>query len=132
MSNQDVQLEIMAEGGFDVTPNSDLLSEQEVLDVTFGLDYFTPERIIILREKIEQGMDNPCTSCQFNESIDPHVLDHCHYHCKDSDIAPIEFSDEVGCPDCTNVDCTCEDATLSPLELQANYDKWNRLFGDAL
>ena len=115
MSKQDIQLEIMAEGGFDVTSNSEVLSEQEVLDVTFGLDYFTLERIIILREKIEQGMDNPCTSCRFNEIIDPNVLDFCHYTCKDSDIQPIDLTDEVGCTDCTNVDCTCEDDLLRPL-----------------
>ena len=105
MSNQDMQLEIMAEGGFDIQ------DEQEILDLVCGVDYFTPERIIILREKIEQDMDNPCTSCQFNESIDPHVLDHCHYHCKDSDVQPIELTLARVC----NAGIAKVDSLLSPL-----------------
>ena len=111
MSKQDIQLEIMAEGGFDTNFKNDN-------SPTFDwdtLESFTPENILILKEKIESQMDNPCTSCRFNEIIDPNVLDFCHYTCKDSDVQPIDLTDEVGCPDCTNVDCTCEDDLLRPL-----------------
>ena len=89
MSNQDMQLEIMAEGGFDVNTNSELLSEQEVLDLVFGLDYFTPERVAILHEQVESNMNNPCTYCACNDSTDTRVLDFCHYHCQEEDVQPI-------------------------------------------
>jgi len=89
MSNQDIQLEIMAEGGFDIQ------DKQEILDLVCGVDDFTPERIIILKEEIEQEMNNPCTFCACNGSTDTRVLDFCHYHCQEEDVQP---SDRRLCP----------------------------------
>ena len=128
MASQDVQLEIMETGGFDINLQEDNTPEFDWND----LDDITPEGLMIMREGVETRLSNPCTGCEHGNSTDPHVLDFCHYTCKDGDVEPVLLVDEVGCDDCKQVDCICEDATLSPLELQANYDKWNRLFGDAL
>ena len=89
MSKQEIQLEIMAQGGFDIyTDREDVMPDYD------NLDSLDPESIILLREKIEMYLDNPCTSCRFNESLDPHVLDFCHYTCKDADIEPILLDEQ--------------------------------------
>ena len=87
MSDQTTQLNIMAEGGFDV-------SSARMTDTIEGL---TPETLIIVKEQVEQKMDNPCTGCFHEHANDPFILDFCHYECKEEPTEPVELTDDVNC-----------------------------------
>jgi hypothetical protein len=88
MSRQQTQLDIMAQGGFDV------LTTDNPLD---GVDTLTPESLVILKETVEANMVNPCVGCIHETDQDPYVLDFCHFTCKEPDVEPIELGDEVTC-----------------------------------
>lgn len=80
MCNQSIQLEIMAEGGgFDI--------DQEHTDNDYdGVDYLTPETLVITKAQAEEILSNPCLDCIHENTVDPYLLDYCHYECKDSAI----------------------------------------------
>ena len=83
MSEQAIQLDIMATGGFDIqTTNNQLQGEMTNLN---------PEALLLMKEKVQQDMLNPCINCVHEHATDCQILDYCHYHCK----ATVEVIDLV-------------------------------------
>jgi hypothetical protein len=83
MSDQDTQLKIMEVGGFDIRPAT----------IGNGVeDDRNPESLLIMKQEYEEKLLNPCIGCQHEKTADPHVLDYCHYTCKDTiDILATSF-----------------------------------------
>ena len=73
MTDQATQLDIMATGGFDV------INRERQLHGANGLN---PETLLIVKEKIERDMLNPCIGCIHEHTADSYILDYCHAHCK--------------------------------------------------
>jgi hypothetical protein len=110
MTDQATALSIMASGGFDVmAPATDA---RHISGVGSGLN---PETLLIIKERFENLLANPCNECIHDGSVDPYVLDYCHSSCKEPMVEPIELTNEIGCSDCGDVDCVCDDITLAPL-----------------
>ena len=86
MSDQQRQLDIMATGGFDV--------QHDDLDFNF-IHGLNPETLLIMKERVEADMSNPCIGCVHEHDYDPYVLDYCHTSCKEPDVEPIDLVDEV-------------------------------------
>ena len=86
MSNQSVQLSIMARGGFDV---------QSSTTNNLFRDGVNPETLLLMKERVEADMSNPCRGCVHEHDYDPYVLDYCHTSCKEPDVEPIDLVDEV-------------------------------------
>ena len=82
MTEQHVQLEVMAEGGFDISVGA-------TADIM--LDERTPESMLILKERVEARLRNPCTGCQYEHTSDPYILDFCHQECKEPDVEIIDL-----------------------------------------
>jgi hypothetical protein len=86
MSRQQTQLDVMSSGGFDVQT-----SERNL----HGADGLNPETLLLIKERVENDMNNPCIGCVHEHDEDPYILDFCHSTCKEPDVEPILLTDEA-------------------------------------
>ena len=115
MTDQARQLDIMANGGFDVNLSTNSVTGDVILDNC------NPEVLLLLKEEMDNRLSNPCIGCQHEHTTDPHILDFCHARCDEPLVEIIEMDHEVGgCDDCNELDCVCDDNTLAPLTQAGN------------
>jgi hypothetical protein len=90
MTDQNTALEIMATGGFDV--HSPATDSKYINGAGNGLN---PETLLLIKERHEEYMANPCNGCIHEHDQDPYVLDFCHFQCKEESVQPILLEREV-------------------------------------
>lgn len=60
-----------------------------------GIDNRDPLSLLILKEQVEQSMDNPCIGCIHDDTTDKYIKSYCHTSCKEDVVESILLVDEV-------------------------------------